>query len=414
MVFPQLASVKNDSVSVGTATFSDFPAVRSTLNCTPATPERLACAPDLPDWARMKVGAKKYSKQTSVFGGTGTFGRVLPLQRYENLTGYNAIYHPDCPSILIGFGHVTNSTIDKASGFVCSPYAETIRVSVTFRLPRWELVEISSPSTSTSTSTQYSTGSGRGTIREDIKLDSFMQSFASSIFSNPLARLELNATEDLNSIFPLALYGRNSTSVAQLEENLPQALETTFSVAMAHFLNHARQTVNSSSSFLNSNSSSGPEGVQSQSQGQEQGQIITGTVATPNSGKLRLRQSVISTRILQGLLGAMVVCVGMAYLLQRHMGRVLPKGPCSVAAGASLLAGSDLLGQTPPGTEWMSDNERKKSGMFEGKLFGLGIWAVENPFGSSGEDSDRQREEEVRKWFGIDFEWVGDPDTTDS
>jgi len=254
----------------------------------------------------------------------------------------------------------------------------------------------------------------KGTIREDIKLDSFMQSFASSIFSNPLARLELNATEDLNSIFPLPLYGRNSTSVAQLEENLPQALETTFSVAMVHFLNHARQTANfsNSSSFLSSNSSSGPEGVQSQSQGQ--GQIITGTVATPNSGKLRLRQSVISTRILQGLLGAMVVCVGLAYLLQRHMGRVLPKGPCSVAAGASLLAGSDLLRQIPEGTEWMSDKERKKSGMFEGKLFGLGIWAVENPFGSSGEDSDRQREEEVRKWFGIDFEWVGDPDTTDS
>jgi len=357
----------------------------------------------------MKVGAKKYSKQTSVFGGTGTFGRVLPLQRYENLTGYNAIYHPDCSSILIGFGHVTNSTIDKASGFVCSPYAETIRVSVTFRLPRWELVEISTPPRTLSLSS-----TSKGTIREDIKLDSFMQSFASSIFSNPLARLELNATEDLNSIFPLPLYGRNSTSVAQLEENLPQALETTFSVAMVHFLNHARQTANfsNSSSFLSSNSSSGPEGVQSQSQGQ--GQIITGTVATPNSGKLRLRQSVISTRILQGLLGAMVVCVGLAYLLQRHMGRVLPKGPCSVAAGASLLAGSDLLRQIPEGTEWMSDKERKKSGMFEGKLFGLGIWAVENPFGSSGEDSDRQREEEVRKWFGIDFEWVGDPDTTDS
>lgn len=336
----------------------------------------------------MKVGAR-YRQQTVYFSGTGNFGRVLPLQEYTNLSGYNIINHPDCPDMLIGFGHVTNLTIDKASGFVCNPYAETVRVSATFRLPRWELDLASPPRIVLPPGKVPGTGSSpnTATIRADIKMSKFMQKFADMIFSNPRARLELNATEDLNCIFPLALYGRNSTPAAQLSANLPEALEATFGVAMAHFLNHARQRLNSSNPEL----------------------VITGVVVTPNTGRLRLRQSLISTRILEGLLGAVAVCVGLAYLLQRHMGRLLPKEPCSIGAGASLLAGSDLLRHIPRGTEWTRDEERENSGLFEGKLFGLGSWSVVNV--SNSDDREGQREEEeVRKWFGVDFEWAEDPD----
>jgi len=373
LVFPQLAGIQKNSSS-GTTKFEEFPAVRSTLNCTPATPQHLACAPDLPDWAAMKIGAK-YRQQTTVFSGTGTFGRVLPLQDYINLTGYNQVTHPDCPSLLIGFGHATNFTINKASRFVCDPYAEIVRVSATFRLPSWEL-DLSAPS-------PPRVLPGKGTpIR--VNMNKFMQVFSEMIFSNPRARLELNSSEDLNCIFPLVLYGRNSTPIAELTPNLPEALEATFAVAMAHFLNHARQRLTGSPEY------------------------VIGVVATPNTGRLRLQLSLISARILEGLLGAIILCVGLAYLLQRHMDRLLPKGPCSIGAGASLLAGSDLLSHIPRGSEWVSDEKKKKMGLFEGKLFGLGSWSVVN--GSAGENREGQREEEeVGKWFGIDFEWVENP-----
>jgi hypothetical protein len=319
----------------------------------------------------MEIGAE-YRQQTTVFGGTGTFGRVLPLQDYISPTGYNKVVHPDCPSLLIGFGHATNFTIAKASRFVCDPYAEIVRVSATFRLPSWEL-DLSAASRPPRILP------GKGTpIRVD--MNKFMQELPEMIFSNPRARLELNSSEDLDCIFPLALYGRNSTPVAELTANLPEALEATFAVAMAHFLDHARQQRLTGS----------PE-------------YVTGVVATPNTGLLRLQLSPISTRILEGLLGAIILCVGLAYLLQRHMDRLLPKGPCSIGAGASLLAGSDLLSHIPRGSEWISDEKKKKMGLFEGKLFGLGSLSVVD--GSAGENREGQsEEEEVGKWFGVDFE----------
>lgn len=88
-----------------------------------------------------------------------------------------------------------------------------------------------------------------------------------------------------------------------------------------------------------------------------------------------LVQSAMSTRILEGVLGGMVVCAILTMCLMRTR-RVLPKDPCSIAAAASLLHNSRMLGRDiiPEGAEWCDDKELKKRGIFQGRTFTMGWW----------------------------------------
>lgn len=85
----------------------------------------------------------------------------------------------------------------------------------------------------------------------------------------------------------------------------------------------------------------------------------------------RLYQDATSTYVLTALLSLMFVCAVIATLTSdtKHL---LPKNPCSIAAAASLLAGSEILGLIPPGSEWCDDRELKRNGLFDGYLFSMG------------------------------------------
>jgi len=66
-------------------------------------------------------------------------------------------------------------------------------------------------------------------------------------------------------------------------------------------------------------------------------------------GRARLVQSELSTRLLEGLLAALVLCSGLSWWLVGRGGRgikrgeILPLDPGSVAAKMALLAGSELV-----------------------------------------------------------------------
>ncbi|KAK3312338.1 hypothetical protein B0H66DRAFT_608608 [Apodospora peruviana] len=399
LVFPKLVSLNSNALSTRSTaadisegepsttkvTFEGLPAVRSTFNCTPATPEYLACANgSVSD--HMFVGdigqSLKYHTASDTF--SGYFGRMTPF-RYNIETGIYALYDdvtfPLCPTTLVVFGHATNLIVDETSRLACWPYVEEVPVSATFRLPSWELdVSASSPPVAV---TQKNIDTTNVLPSEDDFI--FLSQLSTLVFSNPAG---VDPSLDLDGFFGLAINGRNGTPVAELNANignLQRAVESTFRVIMAQFLNNAR-------THLKANDTR---------------PTFTGRVTTPNAGHLRLYQSAISTRILEGLLGVMFVCVVIAYLTQRHMAKLLPKSPCSIGAGASLLAGSDLLRHMPAGAEWMTDEERSRLEIFQRCLFGLGPWALTE---SSGEEvggvrGDRDGEEN-EKWFGIDFEWA--------
>ncbi|KGO63645.1 Protein of unknown function DUF3433 [Penicillium italicum] len=92
-----------------------------------------------------------------------------------------------------------------------------------------------------------------------------------------------------------------------------------------------------------------------------------------HDGRKYLVQSELSTRILDGVLGAMVICA-LAVLCVMRTKEVLPKSPCSIASVASLVAESRFL-ELLEGTEY-SDAELRKRGLFEG-VFSMGWWEVE-------------------------------------
>jgi hypothetical protein len=78
--------------------------------------------------------------------------------------------------------------------------------------------------------------------------------------------------------------------------------------------------------------------------------------ATATYSVIRLLQNDVSTRILQGLLACMVICAVVSLSTVR-LSKILPKNPCSIAAQASLVAGSEMMSKLPPDAQWMDDKE---------------------------------------------------------
>lgn len=115
---------------------------------------------------------------------------------------------------------------------------------------------------------------------------------------------------------------------------------------------------------------------------------------TRTTHRIRLVQSAVSTRIIEGVLAAMLLCAVVAITLMDTR-RVLPKNPCSIAAVASLLAGSSLLREDviPVGSEWCNDWQLKRRGVFEGRAFTMGWWESKR---------DGHGDEVAEKRFAID------------
>lgn len=86
-----------------------------------------------------------------------------------------------------------------------------------------------------------------------------------------------------------------------------------------------------------------------------------GTLINPN--RYRLRQSPASSRVLEALLAAILICPATSwYLMPIHKkDKILPRNPCSIAAAGSLIAGSDMLEDLPSVLEWMDDKELERN-----------------------------------------------------
>jgi hypothetical protein len=118
---------------------------------------------------------------------------------------------------------------------------------------------------------------------------------------------------------------------------------------------------------------------------------------TTDYATFRLRQNLISTRILQGLLIAMTICA-LISLFTINPKKVLPKNPCSIAAQASLVAGSLMMDQLQPEAQWMI--EKEFIALFEGNRYSMG-WSEEvEGQGRFGVDIDmRPGPRKMRRWF---------------
>ena len=120
--------------------------------------------------------------------------------------------------------------------------------------------------------------------------------------------------------------------------------------------------------------------------------LMKATLTT--GGPTRLFQNHVSTFILQALLSIMTICAILSWVFM-DTSRVLPKNPCSIAALASLLAGSDLLRDLPITAEdqWLDDKQLSQRGLFDGYFFGLGWWRNQGAEPRFGIDIGRPEKE---------------------
>ena len=106
---------------------------------------------------------------------------------------------------------------------------------------------------------------------------------------------------------------------------------------------------------------------------------VNATLTNPNV--YRLRQSAVSTRILDGLLVAIALCIAVSFFLLDTR-KVVPKNPASIAAAASLIAGkSHMLSDEvlPSGAQWMTDAELEAEKVWDDTRFRLGWWDCNGP-----------------------------------
>lgn len=152
----------------------------------------------------------------------------------------------------------------------------------------------------------------------------------------------------------ILIYGKHGIPAAELvgSENIPRLLSSMdhlYGVGFAQLMDEFRKPVEQDRISLN--------GIHS------------------FQGPYRLFQGELSTRILEGLLGAMLICMLLAFFFMDAR-KVLKLNPCSIAGMVSLLAGSELLANIPEGAEWWSDEQLLEHPSFDGWVFSLGWWPV--------------------------------------
>lgn len=99
-------------------------------------------------------------------------------------------------------------------------------------------------------------------------------------------------------------------------------------------------------------------------------QPFTGTLDFPSTSQARLIQDGTSTRILEGLLIAMLICAVVAFWLLGTKD-LLPAEPTSIAAVAALIAGSRMTRDNASMGGMKGDDWKRR---FEGRFYKLGWW----------------------------------------
>ncbi|KAF2146580.1 uncharacterized protein K452DRAFT_314831 [Aplosporella prunicola CBS 121167] len=339
LAFPKLQVRANGEVSKNASELQVVvPSLRGNANCSVSSPEFMQWAIDNPNLSEGSIPT--INSTVTIMGnkdwsGTGYFGH------------WNSIImdFEEAPPIVASIGRAVNKTITEVTALSCWPYIEQLDVSVTFNLPSYTISNEKPPVPDKSTSKVFS--------------NSGPTSFDDFTLANP--NTGDRTSEELFGVFGLAVYGKDGVPISELIgdtniHKLNDAVSRVYSRVVAQIMDCRRAASDDASD-------------------------INGTMVSTDT--LRLKQSTISTHILQGLLLAMLVCSAVTFCIMDTR-KLLPKNPCSIAAVASLLAGSDLMTSNiiPSGSEWMSDRELEKK-VFKGLLFRLGWWQDEDEPGVS-------------------------------
>ncbi|KAI1609302.1 hypothetical protein EDD37DRAFT_653735 [Exophiala viscosa] len=333
--------LQNTSISIST------PAIRASVSCYVVPQERLLqiAIPDTEGINEVNI---------SMAAGCGNSGFADRPYEYlitnpsvpVNVSGYFGAtevlvgqYHY-CPTIALFYGHMTeNNVMDNFTAYLCTQGLERVNANVTFDLPDMTI----------STAPIVDDGSA-------VNFSSYREEFPT------LLSLNLTATDVLDTAFEAMVYGRDGVPMDELT-NHTKLIDTFTHFYRQYMAQEVDEFLRADFRTLSNNA--------------------TETVANPlqatytDARNMRVVQSSLSTHLLVGVLAALLICAATIFVTidMRH---VLPKPMGSVAAVASLLAGSRIVDETsgliPKGSEFWSDNDWEKSGIWQGEMFRMGWW----------------------------------------
>lgn len=292
-------------------------------------------------------------------------------QHFGYLTASELRNHTYCPTIIGMFGTLSSTSIQDYTWFGCSTEVDRVDAQTMFTLPDYT---ISSAVADEATATHVDTTAYYAS------LDRGGEFPATVNFSGPNAALDglydpdpnhflnfINMTDGQNydNFFSTLVYGRNGVPPSEMlgEANMSRlcsAVQRLWRIVIAQQFRTNEAWMTASPHDLRDWAPNGP---------------LNGTLLNPNA--YRLQQSVVSTRILQGLLAALALCGIIAFTSFGSTSRLLPNNPSSIAVVASLLAGSEILQiikkrQADEGEEEVQEEQNRDP--WAGYLFSLGWW----------------------------------------
>ncbi|EPS34478.1 hypothetical protein PDE_09442 [Penicillium oxalicum 114-2] len=273
-----------------------------------------------------------YKLEDGPFGYSMQDGCYSPDVRVDSHSHYTEFYV---------WGRIEAGSINYVTALNCIQFAENVDVLTRFKLPTMEIDEEHPPIADESTA-----------------------KLAPNLYMPIPEWWALNTNGDyplLDGFFYLLIAGKYAITPDDLMR--PEGDQTVIrAIKRQHKLINAQQLSNYTRSTANDTIKHAP---------------LLGNITITNNR--RLVQDATSTRILEGLLGAMVV-LGVFGSIILNTDRVLPKNPCSIATVASLLADSNLLDQFSQGL-W-DPNGKNLDQIFAGRRFFLGWWESNSASGN--------------------------------
>ncbi|KAJ5287532.1 hypothetical protein N7478_003218 [Penicillium angulare] len=283
----------------------------------------------------------------SSFGFTAFNPCTVESGDYIANTKDTATINPLGGTISYIWGSLNNNSFSHVAALTCRESAEMVDTKTRFTLPDFNI------------STEIPPQPDESTARPAINYTN-SEDWTSST--------ESGTVNSFDSFFSALVYGKYAIPMEYLaneadNEKVISAVKFQHRVVKAQIFNSFnRESVGNSSSY--------PSPA-----------TLRGKVTTP--GRLRLFQDAVSTRVLEALLGTLLI-LGILGSLLTNTDHVLPKNPCSIAAVASLLADSNILHRYTPDIGDPNAKEVEER-LFADCRFFLG-WCYDGPLRGFNDD----------------------------
>lgn len=277
--------------------------------------------------------------------------------------------------LFFAYGHQTGNRTDHARVMHCVPHVETVSVDATFVLPGMEVSqsEADAPRADESSAQAWGPAGNYSSLPDPSPRD--QEDYYREYFSNA------------HGFFEALSFGRDGVPLQELSR--PEQLDR-----MMQRMESVYQTLTAQSLNINYRTEVG------EGKPLENGfvPVVNGTIF--DGSRLRLVQSPVSTRILEGLFLSMLLCACVIFLLSGPA-RILPKNPGSIASRMSLLADSTIPNYMTTYLEGSSSHswfkERMESHAVENDLY------KENDFGEDVFSLGWWHTDDEKSRYGVDF-----------